>query len=311
MKSPSLSGLANRSVGSDAAIRAGGGLSARSRLTSLWTLYVLTLRQHLHGKRWMVMVGLFLLCAGLVVLVRATSHDVPVLQLEFIFAFLFIPQAILPLLALVYASGIVRDEQEEQTMTYLLIRPIPKWAIYAIKLLATLTTTVFLVAALTVLVYAAIYAGAASGQTNVPLRCLKAVSIHALAVGAYCCLFGLISLLTNRVLVVGVLYTAVFEGLLANMPFSIRLATVIYYTRLIAYRSLDFITTMHMRGYVVTNNIAAEMWQLDAKSHPGVLEHPRIRTCLAVILVGSLACTALAAFLFSRREFYVKTPEKT
>jgi ABC-type transport system involved in multi-copper enzyme maturation permease subunit len=60
-----------------------------------------------------------------------------------VIAFMFIPQAILPLLALVYASGIVRDEQEEQTMTYLLICPIPKWALYLGKLFATLTTTIF------------------------------------------------------------------------------------------------------------------------------------------------------------------------
>jgi ABC-2 type transport system permease protein len=258
----------------------------------------------------MVMGGMFVLTAGLVILVRARSRDVPPTQLEFIFSFLFFPQAILPLLALVYASGIVRDEQEEQTMTYLLIRPIPKWALYAVKLLATLTTTICLAVALTVLIYAAIYVGAESDVVNVPLRCLKAASIHALAVGAYCCLFGLISLLTNRALILGILYAALFEGLLANMPFSIRLATVIYYTRLIAYRSLDFITTMPGRGMNATNDIAAEVWQLDVKNDPGLLEHPQIRACLMVLLIASLVCTALAAFIFSQREFYVKTPEK-
>ncbi len=131
-----------------------------SRLTSLWALYVLTLRQHLHGKRWMVMGALFLLTAGLVGVVRATSPDVPPRILEFAFAFMLIPQAILPLLALVYASGIVRDEQEEQTITYLLMRPIPKWAFYCVKLVATLSTTVVLTVALTALVYAAVYVGA-------------------------------------------------------------------------------------------------------------------------------------------------------
>jgi ABC-2 type transport system permease protein len=309
MKSSPLAVSANHAVGSDVVL--GGRSFALGRLTSLWTLYVLTLRQHLHGKRWMVMGGMFLLTAGLVILVRATSHDVPPIQLEFIFAFLFVPQAILPLLALVYASGIVRDEQEEQTMTYLLIRPIPKWALYAVKLLATLTTTICLAVALTVLIYAAIYLGAESDVVNVPLRCLKAASIHALAVGAYCCLFGLISLLTNRALVLGILYAALFEGLLANMPFSIRLATVIYYTRLIAYRSLDFITTMQGRGTNVTNDIAAEVWQLEVRNDPGLLEHPQIRACLMVLLIASLVCTALAALIFSQREFYVKTPEKT
>ena len=80
---------------------------------------------------------------------------------------MFIPQAMLPLVALVYASGIVRDEQEEQTITYLLIRPIPKWAFYSVKLLATLTTTVVLTAALTALVYAAIYVGATPSGENI------------------------------------------------------------------------------------------------------------------------------------------------
>jgi ABC-2 type transport system permease protein len=285
-----------------------------SRLTSLWTLYVLTLRQHLHGKRWIVMAGMFLLCAGLVVLVRATSPDVPLVTLEFVFVFLFIPQAILPLLALVYASGIVRDEQEEQTMTYLLIRPIAKWALYAVKLLATLTTTVVLAAALTALIYAAIYVGAEPAGENVPRRCLQAASIHALAVVAYCCLFGLISVFTKRALIVGVLYALVFEGLFANMPFSIRLATVIYYTRLIAYRTLTF-STSALRGtpanhWLETHDIAAEFWQFDVNRDPGLLEHPQIRACVNVLLVSSLVCTVLAAFVFSQREFHVKTPEK-
>src|SRR5260370_24980906 len=99
-----------------------GGFSA----TALGALYTLTLRQHLHGKRWLVLGALFLTPALLAGLVRATAPDAPAVELEFVFAFMFIPQALLPLVALLYASGIIRDEQEEQTFTYLLIRPIPK-----------------------------------------------------------------------------------------------------------------------------------------------------------------------------------------
>src|SRR5437660_9251213 len=80
-------------------------------LIPLWTLYVLTLRQHLRGKRWMVLAALFLLPAALAVVLRATAPDVPAIGLEFIFAFMLIPQALLPLVALLYASGIVQDEQ--------------------------------------------------------------------------------------------------------------------------------------------------------------------------------------------------------
>src|SRR5258708_952866 len=146
---------------------------ARSGLdfTSLWTLYVLSIRQHLRGKRWIVATLLFLLPSVLVVIIRATSKDVSPLFLEFLFAFMFIPQALLPLIALLYASGVIQDEQEEQTITYLLIRPIPKWALYLGKLLATLTTAVMLTAFFTALTYAAIYLGVQSRPPNVLFRC--------------------------------------------------------------------------------------------------------------------------------------------
>jgi ABC-2 type transport system permease protein len=267
----------------------------------------LALRQHLYGKRWLVMALLFLIPAGLAVLVRVTAPDAPPVLLEFMLVMMFIPQALLPIAALLYASGIVQDEQEEQTITYLLIRPIPKWALYAIKLLATITTSVLLTLLFTALTYAAIYIGAESGGENIALRYFKAASIHSLAVVAYCCLFGLISLLTKRILVVGVVYIVAVEGLLANLPFGIRLVTVIYYTRLIAYRALDFIL-VNPAGRA--ENMAAEAWQLDLVRDPQLLEHPDASTCVTVLLVANLVCTVLAAWLCNQREFHVKTPEK-
>jgi ABC-2 type transport system permease protein len=280
------------------------GPSGGFGLTVLWTLYVLTFRQHMHGRRWMVVAALFLLPAGLAILIRATASEAPSIVLEFMLAFMFIPQALLPLVALVYASGIIQDEQEEQTLTYLLIRPIPKWAIYAAKLLATLTTTVLLTTVFTVLTYAAIYIGSDARAAEIAPRCFRAAGIHSLAVVCYCCIFGLISLLTKRTLIVGILYVAIFEGLVANLPFGIRLITVIYYSRLLAFRSMDFV--MEMRQKI---NIAADAWQYDLNTDPDLLDHPTLRSCLIVLLAASLLCTIVAAFLCSRREFHVKTPE--
>jgi ABC-2 type transport system permease protein len=278
-----------------------------SRLASLWTLYTLTLRQYLRGKRWLVVGLLFLLPAGMAVLVRATSHNVPPIALEFLLAHMFIPQALLPFVALLYASGVILDEQEEQTITYLLVRPIPKWALYIVKLLATLTMTVCLVAVFTTITYIAIFFGAGATGENIPLRCLKTIAIHSLAVIAYCSLFGLLSLVTTRILVVGIVYAAVIEGMLANLPFGIRLVTVIYYARVIAYRTMAFIVPGR-RG--TDKDFAAEAWQFDIRQDPTLAEHPSISTCVTVLLVASLVCTLLAAWLCSRREFHVKTPEK-
>jgi len=281
--------------------RATGGFS----WIALWTLYTLTFRQHMHGRRWIVMGVLFLLPPGLAVLIRATAPDAPSIVTEFLLAFLLIPQALLPLIALVYASGIIQDEQEDQTLTYLLIRPIPRWAIYVVKLLATLTTTVLLTTIFTVLMYAAIYLGSEASFNTIVRRCSIAIAIHGLAVVAYCCLFGLIGLYTKRALIAGILYTAVIEGLLANLPFGLRFVTIIYYARIGAYRSMDFIFTRNGRDH----NVAAETWQIDVKKDPELLDHPQLLTCVIVLAGASLVFAVIGALMCARREFHVKTPE--
>jgi ABC-2 type transport system permease protein len=280
--------------------------SPGSSLAALWALYELTLWQHLHGKRWLVLGALFLLPALLAAVVRATEPEVSPILLEFLFVFLLIPQALLPLVALLYGSGIVQDEQEEQTLTYLLIRPIPRWAIYLVKVLATLTTTALLSAVFTALTYAAIYVGTEASTQDLLSRCFKAIGVHALTVATYCCLFGFMSLLTRRTLVLGFLYTAFFEGLLANLPFSIRLLTMIYYSRLIVYRSMDFVMTQPQGNKI---DLAAQAWQLNVNTDPSLLEHPARGTCLMVLVGVSFLCLALGGYLFSRQEFHVKTPE--
>jgi ABC-2 type transport system permease protein len=281
------------------------GQSLASFLQSFWALYVLTLRQHLHGKRWIAMLALFMLPAAIAILVRSTARHPSSVLLEFMIGFMLIPQAVLPLIALLYASGVLFDEQEDQTITYLLVRPIPKWALYAFKMLATWTTTVVLTAVLTVLTYVAIYAHTDVPFADVALRCSKALAVHSLAIVAYCSLFGLISLLTARALVVGIIYTAVVEGVFANLPFGIRLATVIYYTRLITFRLMEFVISNSRSD---ADNLAAEAWQFDVGRDPKLLEHPSNAVCVLILLSASIVLTILAAWLCSRREFRVKVP---
>ena len=275
-----------------------------SSVSALWALFGLTIRQYLHGKRWMVVSALFLLPAALAILIRITAPNVPSMVLEFLLVFMLIPQAILPLVALLYSTGMVQDELEEQTITYLLIRPLRKWALYLVKLLATIVAAVLLTAVFTACTYAAIYLGSDGEVTGVPIRCLKTISIHSLAVLAYCCLFGVVSSITKRSLVVGILYIVVIEGLLANLPFGIRLMTIIYYARLIAYRCLDFVFSTPR----VSVNIAADAWQLNIQHDPLLLEHPQLITAVEILLIASLVCAVIAAVVFSRREFRVKTP---
>lgn len=279
---------------------------AMSWIRSCATLYLLTLRQHLHGKRWIALVVLFLLPATLAVLIRLPRTGVPSVFLEFVLVWILIPQALLPLAALLYASGIIRDEQEEQTITYLLTRPIPKWMLYATKMFATWTTILVLTFVLMVITFTAIYAGTGIAVSSVVHRCVYAGLILSLAGIAYCSLFGLIGLITKRILVVGILYTAIVEGLFASFPLSIRMATIIYYTRLIAYRTLDFMATF---PHGDSSDVAAVAWQFDIKTDPTLAEHPQRSTCILVLVVASIVFTVLGGWFCSGQEFHVKTPE--
>jgi hypothetical protein len=143
--------------------------------------------------------------------------------------------------------------------------------------------------------------------TTVSLRCVKAAAILSLAAITYCSIFGAMSLITRRTLFVGILYTALVEGLLASLPLSVRLATVIYYMRIIAYRSLDFMVAWPRRGQ---DDVAATAWFLNMKEDPTLAEHPKLSTCVLILLGVSLVCTTAAGWLCSQYEFHVKTPEK-
>ena len=121
------------------------GLAWLPNFRALAALLVLALRQQVRGWRLVVLCLLFLLPGALAVLVYLTvpvrsRGSTPAEVLDFQFLFNLIPHALAPLAALLCAGGIIRDEVEEQTLTYVLLRPLPRTAIYAVKLLAALVT---------------------------------------------------------------------------------------------------------------------------------------------------------------------------
>jgi ABC-2 type transport system permease protein len=148
-------------VGGDAVV-----LSRLPSLGALASLFVLTLRQHARGRRLLVLSLLFALPAALAAVVNLASRFPPgAAHLQFAFVFNLIPHALAPLAALLYATGIIQDEVEEQTLTYLLLRPLPRWALYSIKLLATL----LMISALTAVFTAATFA--VIGRNRCPRVC--------------------------------------------------------------------------------------------------------------------------------------------
>jgi ABC-2 type transport system permease protein len=101
-------------------------------------------------------------------------------------------------------------------------------------------------------------------------------------------IFGGLSLWVRRTLVIGAIYIVIFEGVLANVDFVVRSATVMYYIRVLSLRWLD---------------LSSEEWTIDLATAPTV------STCLMTLLSATAVVAILSAWSFGTREFRVKTPE--
>src|SRR5262245_3352965 len=264
-------------------------LPHRLEFSALATLFLLTLRQQIRGRRLFVLAFLYLLPLGLVLLVRSVESHFQPSGAEMGILFMLIPHTLVPLTALLYATGMIHDEVEEQTLTYLLVRPLPKWGIYLTKLLAIMLLTMAIAAFFTSVTYVGVYWGDPElWGAIVPTRALQVSGTTCLALVAYCSVFGCLSFLTRWPLVVGIGYIALFEGLLANIDFAVRRLTVNYYFRVLIQDWLDTRVTD---------------WGLNP------VDVPRASTCLLVLFIVSLIAILLAIMIFTTREFRVKTPE--
>jgi ABC-2 type transport system permease protein len=261
-----------------------------SVLSALAALFVLTLRQHLRGRRLIVLCFLFILPSVLAVIIKLSSHPPLPGELEFALVLNLLPSALATLTALLYAAGIVRDEVEEQTLTYLLLRPLPRWALYITKLLATILVTSLLTGLFTALTMLVIYWDAPDQWRAAMLeRAPRTVALLAMTQAAYCSLFAAVSLILRWVLITGIGYIILFEGLLANLDLLTRHLTVMYYFRVLSMRWFD--------------PPESHEWSINLDTAPSA------GNCLLTLLLMSLVLTLFGAWRMTRGEFRMKTPE--
>ena len=270
-------------------------LSRFPSFRALAALLVLALRQQVRGWRLVILGLLFMLPGTLAVIAYLATPlssrvSTPAEVLEFTLLFNLIPHALAPLAALLCAGGIIRDEVEEQTLTYVLLRPLPRTAIYAVKLLAALLTAALLAAFFTVATLLLITLMTGGSLTaGLLLQGAKIAAIFSLAQVAYCGLFALLALFMRRSLLIGVVYIILFEGVLASFDTIARRMTVMYYFRVLVLRWLE--------------PASGSTWNFNLNSAPSSA------ACVLTLLGAGLALTILGALVFAAREFRMKTAE--
>jgi ABC-2 type transport system permease protein len=264
-------------------------LSRRVSATAVVTLFAMSVARLVRGRRLLVLALLFSLPVWFALLGQRYDDGYVPSKVELVLIFGLIPQTLLPLSSLIFAAGMIQDELEDQTLTYLLIRPLPRALIYAVKLCATWSVTAVLTSVFVLLTFATVYEfDAESLRTVFPQRAFETALAMTIALGAYTSLFGAISIFTRRTLVVGVAYIIIFEGILANVDLVVRKITIMYYFRVATIHWLD---------------LKAGDWNIDLKVAPTGIG------AAFDLIVATAILAILGSLLFSRGEFRMKTPE--
>lgn len=206
-------------------------------IATRWPIFWLTLRQFGAGKAvWVTgfFAGLPLLLA---VLYRVSARvESPRAFLAGTFMNLLAP-TILPLAALILATTALGNELEDRTLIYLTLKPLARARIILAKYLAAL-----LVACLTFvpgLVLAWLVAEFGRDGTVEWRSLLAALAATLLGAAGYNALFLLVSLVAARALLIGIIYTLLWESALARFIPSLRFASLRYYIQSLFARLLD------------------------------------------------------------------------
>lgn len=120
---------------------------------------------------------------------------------------------LLPIASLVLATTAFQDEIEDRTMVYLIIKPISRFRIVAEKYLAVTESTIFALWLGAIATWAIASGADMSDTVQVLVASLVAILV---GVTAYAAVFIAVSLIVPRALVVGILYTLIWESLLSR-----------------------------------------------------------------------------------------------
>ena len=141
---------------------------------------------------------------------------------------------IVPVLGVSYGTALIADEVEDNTLTYLFTRPVPRGAVLVGKYFAYLACTGLVVLPSVMLVFFLVVpVGGGSIGRGFPSL---AVDLGLLAVGlaAYGAVFAFIGACLRRPLVVGLVFAFGWEQVALIVPGYLRRLTVAYYLQALA-----------------------------------------------------------------------------
>ena len=262
-------------------------------MTNLLNSSLAIFRIELHrilSARMIWLVGLVFFLPSLTFFLRPPPLGPQQALLLYAFVLYIYYQALLPLAALLYASSTIRDEQDQRTLGYLLLRPTPRWLIFVSKFFACALVLTTLACASITWCHVAYWklAGASlpAGYHHLPtlgwtLALAVAGSFSFLAV------FSVISTLFRRALVAGLIYAFFIEIVLTWVPAMVARLSCVFYLRSLLLRP-PFGNPSLQKGIEEGMNL---------------FDVPSRSTSSISLLLVTLTCIILSSLIFTFREY--------
>ena len=247
-----------------------------------WVVTRLTVRYLMSTRRGMVTLVLSwmpLLLTGALALARVPSLGILLFQELMLPLFL---QVVLVFVTLVSASALIREEIEDNTLPFLLTRPVSKPSLAVSKFAGYLIAGVAFLLPPVVVAYGITeaYVGTGLGaDVDVLEGFLAATALGVLAYGA---LFYLLSVVLRKPLMVGLLIGFVWESIVVSLPGSVPKLSITYYLRSV------------LGGMIAVGPYTG---------NPDYVSAP---VAVAVLVVFSIVVLVLSAVAFQGMEFLQK-----
>jgi len=183
---------------------------------------------------------------------------------------------VIPISCLFHYGAMIRDELQDDTMTFLITRPVSRAKIFLLKYV-TLTLWVQMIALGNGLAFWA--AGLWLEISDIFPLIKQLIITQAIAVIAFGALASFIGMLTQKYLIAGIVYGFIVEFGIAQIPTNINILSISHNLETLLARSVDL--------------ASAYDWSSEGSSF-----------ALAMILGGSILFLTMGALLFHFREFH-------
>lgn len=192
------------------------------------TVVRITLRGLFGRRRFLLLLPLPALVVGLALLAESLGASPvdwgPAVLVGLGFA------VVLPVMALIVGASVLGSEIDDGTVVHVLAKPLARREIIGSKLLVAIVATTVTVG------LGMLAAGLVGGSGQLALGLLAGVALGAVA---YSALFLVLSLLTRRPVLIGLVYILVWEGLLGNLVEGTRVLSIQQYAVTVADRVAD------------------------------------------------------------------------